>query len=68
MLADMDWKEILVAVQKAADLCREDSRQERDYIYGVIGCPICKNILHYKISRSNGHCHGHCSTRDCLSW
>jgi len=68
MIADMDWEEIAVAIQKAIDLCRADSEQEHDYKYGVIECPVCRNLLHYKISRYNGHCHGRCSTKGCLNW
>jgi len=61
-------EELFNNVQKAVDLCLADSEQEHDYVYGVIECPVCKNILHYKISQSNGHCHGQCSTEGCLCW
>ncbi len=36
---------------------------------GCIKCPECKDgKLYYTVASSNGHCHGQCSTKGCLSW
>ncbi len=34
----------------------------------VIECPACKGKLSLSQSSYNGHVHGHCSTKDCVSW
>lgn len=34
----------------------------------VIECPQCKGRLHLSQSSYNGHVHGHCETKDCVSW
>lgn len=34
----------------------------------VIECPICAGRLHLSISAYNGHVHGQCETKDCVSW
>lgn len=35
----------------------------------AVPCPVCKSgALHYSVSGYNGHIHGRCSTKDCLSW
>lgn len=34
----------------------------------VIECPACKGRLHLSQSSYNGHVHGHCETKDCVSW
>jgi len=34
----------------------------------VIECPVCKGKLHLSQSSYNWHVHGHCETKDCLSW
>lgn len=34
----------------------------------VIECPKCKGRLHLSQSSYNGHVHGHCETKDCVSW
>lgn len=34
----------------------------------IIECPVCKGRLHLSQSSYNGHVHGHCETKDCLSW
>ena len=34
----------------------------------VVECPICKGKLHLFQSSYNGHVHGKCETKDCLSW
>jgi len=35
---------------------------------GVIDCPVCKGKLHLSQAACNGHVHGKCETKDCLSW
>lgn len=35
---------------------------------GVIECPICKGKLHIRHAAYNGHVHGQCETKDCMSW
>lgn len=38
-------------------------------IVDTMPCPVCKTgILHYSISSYNGHIHGHCETKNCVSW
>lgn len=34
----------------------------------IIECPACKGRLHLSISSYNGHVHGHCATKGCVSW
>lgn len=34
----------------------------------IIECPICKGRLHLSQSSYNGHVHGCCETKDCVSW
>lgn len=34
----------------------------------VIECPQCKGRLHLSQSSYNGHVHGHCETKGCVSW
>lgn len=34
----------------------------------TIECPVCKGRLHLSQAASNGHVHGKCETKDCLSW
>jgi hypothetical protein len=34
----------------------------------VIECPACKGRLHLSQSSYNGHVHGHCETKGCVSW
>ncbi len=34
----------------------------------VIECPACKGRLHLSQARYNGHVHGQCETKDCVSW
>ena len=35
---------------------------------GVIECPVCKSHLHLSQSSFNGHVHGQCETKGCVSW
>lgn len=36
---------------------------------GKIACPVCKTgDLHYSVAGYNGHMHGRCSTKNCVSW
>ncbi len=37
---------------------------------GAIDCPVCAGSQTLKFSRSgtNGHIHGLCKTKDCVSW
>lgn len=34
----------------------------------IVECPACKGKLHLFQSSYNGHVHGKCETKDCLSW
>lgn len=34
----------------------------------VIECPVCKGRLHLSQAACNGHVHGKCETKDCVSW
>jgi len=34
----------------------------------VIECPQCKGRLHLSQAAYNGHVHGHCETKGCVSW
>lgn len=34
----------------------------------VIECPMCKGKLHLSQSSYNGHVHGQCETKGCVSW
>lgn len=34
----------------------------------VIECPACGGRLHLAQSAYNGHVHGHCETKGCVSW
>ena len=34
----------------------------------VIECPVCKGRLRLSQAASNGHVHGRCETKGCLSW
>ena len=34
----------------------------------VIECPVCKGRLHLSQVAYNGHVHGHCETKGCVSW
>ena len=34
----------------------------------IIECPACKGRLHLSIAAVNGHVHGHCETKGCVSW
>lgn len=34
----------------------------------IIECPKCKGKLHLSIAAYNGHVHGHCETKGCVSW
>lgn len=34
----------------------------------VIECPKCKGRLHLSQAAYNGHVHGHCETKGCVSW
>lgn len=34
----------------------------------IIECPKCKGRLHLSQSSYNGHVHGHCETKGCVSW
>lgn len=34
----------------------------------VVECPACKGRLHLSISAHNGHVHGKCETKGCVSW
>jgi hypothetical protein len=34
----------------------------------IVECPACKGRLHLSIARSNGHVHGRCATKGCVSW
>lgn len=34
----------------------------------VIECPECKGRLHLSQASYNGHVHGHCETKGCVSW
>jgi hypothetical protein len=52
------------AAVKAARVATEKSGQHS----GEIECPKCKGQLQYSIARSNGHVHGQCKTKGCLSW
>ncbi len=36
---------------------------------GSVPCPACKTgELHYSVAGYNGHMHGCCTTKDCVSW
>lgn len=34
----------------------------------VIECPVCHGRLHLSQAAYNGHVHGQCETKDCVSW
>ena len=34
----------------------------------TVECPICKGKLHLSQAACNGHVHGKCETKDCVSW
>lgn len=34
----------------------------------IVECPECKGKLHLTQSSYNGHVHGYCETKDCVSW
>lgn len=34
----------------------------------VIECPKCSGRLHLRQAAYNGHVHGHCETKGCVSW
>lgn len=36
--------------------------------HGVITCPACGGRLHLSHAAYNGHIHGRCETKDCVSW
>jgi len=35
---------------------------------GVVACPVCGGHLALRHYGMNGHIHGKCATKDCLSW
>lgn len=35
---------------------------------GVDECPVCKGKLYMSHAAYNGHVHGQCETKGCLSW
>ena len=35
---------------------------------GVVECPVCHGKLYLSQSAYNGHVHGQCETKDCVSW
>ncbi|MGD0278094.1 MAG: hypothetical protein ABSC11_02180 [Smithella sp.] len=39
-----------------------------EYWRGTEICPVCGGILHLIHKAINGHVHGECETKDCLSW
>lgn len=34
----------------------------------VVECPVCKGKLHLSQAAYNGHVHGRCETKECVSW
>jgi len=61
--------EIIERLNKASPLISELKKE-----YGETGgkgtrpCPVCGNTLNFTVSSLNGHVHGKCETKDCLSW
>lgn len=35
---------------------------------GTVECPKCKGTVEWVRTRSNGHCHARCKTKDCISF
>lgn len=34
----------------------------------IFECPVCGGTLHMSIASTNGHVHGQCETKGCVSW
>lgn len=34
----------------------------------TIACPVCEGKLHLAQAAYNGHVHGQCETKNCVSW
>ena len=54
---------LLLAISKIKPL-----RVKGKTTIGEIECPKCQGRLHYSIAGYNGHVHGQCETKGCLSW
>jgi hypothetical protein len=53
--------------------CQKDAKElgygKKHGGVGKVPCPVCKTgTLHYSVASYNGHMHGKCSTKDCVSW
>lgn len=69
----VNWKKELTYVQEAVTLINRTVAtftlaNDSPGVSGVIQCPKCKEDLKYAKIFSNGHTHGTCTTKDCLSW
>lgn len=57
----------LIAGLKVASAWRVKPKPLKDR-REVVKCPVCKGKLHLSQSSYNGHVHGKCETKGCLSW
>ncbi len=60
----MERMSIVMPVVSAWRVKPKPQRDRRE----VIECPKCKGRLHLSQSSYNGHVHGHCETKNCVSW
>lgn len=62
--AAMERMSVVMPVVSAWRTKPKPSRDRRE----VIECPKCNGKLHLSQSSYNGHVHGHCETKGCVSW
>lgn len=56
------------AIKVAKDDARAKGLKRGSGGYGSVTCTRCGGTLRYSVAALNGHMHGHCSTKGCVSW
>ena len=66
---DARWERLKLGIGVASENAKLRGLKKGSGGVGEVPCPVCKSgTLHYSVAGYNGHMHGHCTTKDCLSW
>jgi len=66
---EASWERLKLGIIAASDDAKKHGYGKGKGGAGRVQCPVCKTgELHYSVAGYNGHMHGRCSTKGCLSW
>lgn len=67
--AEAAIKAAIDRLTKTGPLIGKVKREHKGHDWrGIEVCPICQGRLHMTHAKYNGHVHGKCETKDCVSW